>query len=275
MPLFQFSTESGDPTARDGKGQQEEEQGQEPQSGEEPQQQGQPQYVTVDMLGGIQQQLQQLGSQVQQMVGANAAPQQQQRPQEAPKFREVTDQELKEAFEDGDFQQYNALMQARQAKQQYEQEQRVEQRIKQLEQVGLSSIAGLTRQMVTQQLPYYNQFKDQIDAFVQQLPPDQQLNPEVYKHAHNMVVGSPENMEKIIEQKIEQRVRQAANGVRTQQSGGRQQQRQGMQQGQGQMFELTEDEQDELAYKGYDTDQFARRLGYASWEDYMNQTAMG
>jgi hypothetical protein len=70
--------------------------------------------------------------------------------------------------------------------------------------VGLSSIANLTRQTLKAK-PYYEQFKKEIDSAIDQLSPEAQLNPDVLNKVYSMVVG--DNADALIEQRTQEALR--------------------------------------------------------------------
>ena len=78
--------------------------------------------------------------------------------------------------------------------------------LKSVKDQGYASLSKLAMGAGTQNLAYYDKYKEQIDALVKT---SDQTNPETWKQAHAMVVG--QNMDEIIKQVKEEALRTADN----------------------------------------------------------------
>lgn len=54
---------------------------------------------------------------------------------------------------------------------------------------GSEAIAQISERQATKDLPYYTEYKDEIDASLKKIDPSQRANPEVIKSVHDLVVG--------------------------------------------------------------------------------------
>lgn len=228
-----------------------------------------PKFATVDQVDSLTQILQDLRTTVQTLAtGFNAVQADRTVKHEAAPanpYPTVSPKQLREALENGDYEAYEQLSDAKQKHAQWEQDQRWEGRIAQLQTVGLESIAGIRQDLTAQTLPYYAKYKGEIDKFVAGLSPEQRLQPGVYKMAHDMVVGS--HIAEIQAEAVEKETRKAAPQVNTPGRSTRV-----VEVTPENEIEMDDDMRDELEYKGMEPDSFARRLGYKSWKDYQTKT---
>lgn len=179
-------------------------------------------------------------------------------------YAEVTNEQLQDAADSGDYARLMRLQNQQMLRMNWDQEQRFNARLEALSTTGIGAIAEIRQDMIGAKLPYYERFKKEIDQYVNSLPADQRIRPEVYTIAHNIVVGG--HMQEILQ---EDRTARAPTGqVNTPGARGRQT----IETTPQAEVQLDEDALDELNYKGVDPDSFSRKLGYKSWKDYMQRT---
>lgn len=134
---------------------------------------------------------------------------------------------------------------------------------------GTGAIAGLVKQLSTDKLPHYKKFQKEIDEYVEQLPPEQRMNPKAYEVAHQIVVG--QHVDEIVAESLEAMKRGGpAPVVGTPGSGARSTGRQV--ESQDGLAAPDQDQLEALTSSGRTADGFAQRLGYQSWSDYMLKT---
>jgi hypothetical protein len=137
-----------------------------------------------------------------------------------------------------------------------------------LQQQGSSAISTLAMQHAEANLPYFKDFKDQIQSQINQLDPGAKSNPEVIHKVYQMVVG--ENVDKIFERKQEEILRkQKEEEISVQQQ-------QVQRQTQEEEAELPAPSDyfvgyalDEFNRKGGDGEKFARQMGFPTWNHYV------
>ena len=76
-----------------------------------------------------------------------------------------------------------------------------------LQNFGLSSIAALTKRALKSEIPFYDLLANDIDKKLKELPAELQANPDAVMNVGYLVAG--QNMERIIEAKVEQKLREA------------------------------------------------------------------
>lgn len=136
-----------------------------------------------------------------------------------------------------------------------------------LQQTGLESIAGLTKQMALAQMPHYKKYQREVDEALGNLPANARLNGAVYKAVYDSVIGG--HLDELVKEGISQQARRVAQAEETQVPG-----RRG---GKGvsevpRAEDLGPGTKDALEVIGKDEEQFAKRLGYKSWADYIEVT---
>lgn len=222
-----------------------------------------PQYVTrddYDRLAG-------LVATIQQSVNAGfdaLAAQRQTRHEPEPTIEDVTDEELEEALNQGTgAQKFRKMVNAAAARLAKDQ-------IEPLRAEGQQAIAGLVKQTATQNLPHYKKYQKEIDEYVDRLPANQRLNPEVYEIAHNIVVGK--HVTEIVNESVESFKRGSGGGApHVNTPGGQGRSTVGFQPS-GTITKPPSTEQAGLlADRGDSPDQFAMKLGYKSWDEYMTK----
>lgn len=185
----------------------------------------------------------------------------------APAGTPISDQQFAEACQTGDAGTISAYLKQREAALEAE-------HITPLRNTGLEAIAGLTKEHVTSTLPYYKRWQKEIDAFVAQMPAGVRLHADVYRTAHNAVVG--QHTSELIAEATEAAIRQAND---PKPEPGRPSVQPGRQRGTGNEVPTVEEYMgreaaDALAFKGLSPDDFARKLGrYKNWADYVKQTS--
>jgi hypothetical protein len=146
-------------------------------------------------------------------------------------------------------------------------------RIGQMEQAGTNAIADLNKRTTVGNLPYYERFKKEIDTLVGTLPANLKMSPDVYKYAHDKVVG--EHVTELVSEAKEAALRKPAGEDIESPSAGRS----------GRAVRGTsgdkiptprdlggEEVEQALAFRGMDGDMQAQKMGYKSWADYMEKT---
>lgn len=235
----------------------------------------QPTYVKAEdfdqvktILLGLQQQFQTMGANFDAIAAERSQRQESAAPPETNPYTPVNEEELAEAFENQDFKKFNALQKRQAAYDEWNREKRFSERVSALESTGMSAIANLTKNAVKTSLPYYDRFQKEIEGYVSSLHPSQRLNPDVYKIAHDAVVGA--NMSTIINEEIEKKIRAQVEDPLPNTRGNAQtrQTPQGQQRESGIAYSYTEGDRNALEGKGLDMETFVRRLGYKDIAEY-------
>lgn len=124
-------------------------------------------------------------------------------------------------------------------------------------------------------IPHYKdpEIKRQVDAFMATLPPEARANKESLVLAHNYVVGQPENFERLVTKRVEEEVRKRAgnpNVADATTAAGRVPASPGSTV--PSVRELLGDGAAQaLKAQGRTPDEFAKRMGYKSWEAYAKE----
>jgi hypothetical protein len=151
-------------------------------------------------------------------------------------------------------------------------ETRLKTEVEQLKATGMSSLAEVAAQQAASTLPRFKEFEKDIRATVAQLPPESQASAISWKLAHDAIVGG--NYDKLVERERETWARQnreeaaqpstPGTGERVREDG----------------TPLPSPEslggnlaREALMNKGVSEDDFAKKLGYENWADYMTKTA--
>lgn len=175
----------------------------------------------------------------------------------------ITEEQYVEAIQTGDARTVRAF---------HEQDKQrlITEHINPLRDTGLDAIAGITREMATGQLAYYKKYQKEIDAHIANLPTNMRMTPQVYRLAHDAVVGS--HIDEITTEAREAAIRAPAVPEPMPGSG-----RTGRTSAAGAVPTVEElmgkEASDALAFRGMDGDMFARKLGYKSWADYAKLAA--
>lgn len=149
----------------------------------------------------------------------------------------------------------------------------LEQKVQQLEALGLDSMKDFAKELALQKMPYYKDFQRDIDAAIDEvakLNPAALTKPQVWVKLHDTIVGG--NIQDIINREVEKRLRtaQAGGGQVPPTASGRQVAAPSGDDDGG----LSQAAMKALQFRGWTKDQFAQRLGYADWSDYQKQTAV-
>ncbi len=170
----------------------------------------------------------------------------------------ITEEQYVEAIQTGDARVVRAFHQQ-------DKDRLIAEHIVPLRDTGLDAIAGITREMATGQLPYYKKYQKEIDGHIANLPANMRMTPQVYRLAHDAVVGS--HNDEIVKEAVEAAIRAPAT-PEPMPSGGRT----GRTSAAGAVPTVEElmgkDASDALAFRGMTGEMFAQRLGYKSWADY-------
>ena len=222
-----------------------------------------PAYVTkddYDRLAGLVSQMQ---SSISQGFDALAA-QRQTQGQTAEDYGDVSDDELEQALNTGTgADKFRRMVRA-------EAQRLTKTQIDPLRDEGQRAIAGIIRQTATATLPHYKKYAKEIDDYVDRLPTGQKLNPEVYKIAHDIVVGA--HVDDIVKESIEAMKRQGSGDQRSQTPSQTSRGTTGFVPSGTITKPPSTDQDDILANKGQSPDQFAQGLGYKTWDEYMVKT---
>lgn len=142
-------------------------------------------------------------------------------------------------------------------------------RLGNLENVGLTAIANLTRDVAVASMPYYKKYKTEIDAYINQLPIQSRLDGAIYTLAHDAVVGK--HTAEIAEETRQATIRSFNDngGAQSPGASGRAVQREPAV---SVSAEFGEESAQALRDQGNDEDSFAKKLGYSSFADYVEKT---
>lgn len=143
--------------------------------------------------------------------------------------------------------------------------------IEPLKHQGMASLADLTRNLAAKDLKYYQKYQKEIDAKLANIPPEMRLNPEVYRMAHDSVVGA--NVDALVEERLQERLRKPAT-PEPMPGGGTA----GRRAADGHVPTVEElfgrEAVDALNMQGEgrgDPDRVARGLGFNDWADYVKR----
>jgi hypothetical protein len=138
-----------------------------------------------------------------------------------------------------------------------------------LQQIGVRSISGLTKELTKGQMKYYERFKDEIDKYIDQMDPEARMNPAALKIAHDVVVGQKTDL--LVKEAVEAGLRQAAEGAGGKPNLPGSTVKRG--EGEGKIPTAEElfgkDSANALLSKGVTEDEFAKSLGHADWPAYV------
>lgn len=134
-----------------------------------------------------------------------------------------------------------------------------------LRNVGLGALGDLARRAAVPEMKHYNRFKGEIDSYIARLDPSLRSRPETWKVAHDAVVGM--HHDQLASEAVEEAIRKTRDeGTASPGSGG-------PGQGPGRTPSVEEvagaDAAALLKLRGLTPDEFARKLGYGSWSDYL------
>ena len=147
----------------------------------------------------------------------------------------------------------------------------VEDKLAQLETQGLGAIANMNRAQATAGMTHYKRFKKEIDSYIDQLPPAAKLNSETMTLAYNAVVG--QHTQELIDEAKEGAIRAMREDPNMLPGADTARGRSKSKVPDARTL-MGEDAAQALREKGTDEDQFAKKLGYSDWDDYMTKTKM-
>ena len=179
-----------------------------------------------------------------------------------------THKQLKEAAEEGDWDKYFALQEQREAAVYQASVRESRKEIKRLRSEGMSFINQTNDYLVKQQVPDFDEYKEDVAALAAQLGLDAATvkNPQVAAMLTSTVRGRPENIEKEVQKRIEAQKRQRnGDGTTSDVSSA------GRQVGRGQQDRepvFTSEGLRAIQETGKDPNQVARGMGYKDWASY-------
>lgn len=240
---------------------------------DEDQEQGQqqPQFVTAEQmqeminqtLGGFMQNLQNFQAPNQQQEEAEepapAAPQWQ--PRELPP--EVGDNDIAQAFEEGDYAKAMKLQRQQRERDRIEYQNEVER----LRAEGSNAINVLGEKVLLSDLPDYKKYEKEINKVLSSYPAHLQSDPNVRRETYHYVRGK--NLDKLKEEWLEEykrQLNQPETGDVSEQNGRQQTRQKGAHDQQPRYFQETD--LAALRSVGRNEEEFAQKLGYESWEAY-------
>lgn len=162
----------------------------------------------------------------------------------------------------------------------------IEQHVKPLQDYGINTLSELTKRVTTSGMPDYNRFKKEIDTRLNELSPEARANPVVIETVYHAVVGA--HKDELIKEATEAALRQhqeasdadaqgnsptATPGTAVP-SGGNRETDADLPDLETYTGSALGDAVDALNHKGsggQDADEFARGMGYESWDAYMRQ----
>lgn len=142
----------------------------------------------------------------------------------------------------------------------------VKSEVEPLRTVGLGALGDLARRAAVPEMRHYQRFKGEIDSYIARLDPSLRSRPETWKVAHDAVVGM--HHDQLANEAVEEAIRKARDeGTAAPGAGGP------GGQGQTKVPSVEEvagaDAAALLKMRGLTPDEFARRIGYESWSDYV------
>lgn len=131
-----------------------------------------------------------------------------------PTIEDVTDEEYENAIAGHitDKRQAAAVVSKRQAAAIMRATQGLQQKIDQLQTVGMQAISGLTAQGLASR-PHYKEYKKEIDQMIATLPPEARVNAEALDGVYKLVIGG--HIDEIMSKERETALRQAAAPTQT------------------------------------------------------------
>lgn len=179
----------------------------------------------------------------------------QQAPTEPQRRRDITEEELEEAFQQGKgaskLKEYLGQMA----------NELVETHINPLRQTGLAAISETVMEAMKPKMPYFDRFQKEINVFLDAYPPDLRVNSKAIKAAYDTVVGS--HLDEIADERVQQHVRQASAPVTKPGANQR-----GTMRNQDDVPDAEDMAPGALSGVGRSEEEFARKLGYKSWAEY-------
>ena len=238
-----------------------------------------PKYVTPDdMTAALDRATQHIIGTVQSLVTPRPVPTQQQQTQpfNEQQVPDINEEELQQAFQEGNLVQYDKLQKQRIAKERQD----YRRDIHQLKQEGMQAIAGLTQQMSAPKRAGLEKYQGEIDAILGTFPVETRANQQVLEFVYNSVRGN--HFRELVDAEVETSKRAAAT-KQTQGAGDAATDRTTAMASKATSWNENLDQRmvgrnatpadQALATTGKDPDQFARQLGYKNMDDYLAKTA--
>ena len=230
----------------------------------------QPEYVTADQMqsmineavGGIMQNLQGLVQPGVQPAGQPVQPKAVELPPE------VSDDDIAAAYEEGDFKRAMKLQ-----KQQRERDRVAhQQELNQLRMDGAAAIGQIGEEVLVSKLPDYAKYKKEIDEYLLQFPAESRQDPGVRREVYFLIRGK--HADDIANERVEEWKRQQnlQSGTEPGSTTGRETTTKKATKS-AVAAQFHEVDLEALRTVGRSSDEFARRLGYESMEDYAAKAA--
>lgn len=184
--------------------------------------------------------------------------------------RTVTVEDIDRAIDDGDTKKVNALQLRYNSETIQEQMVGVSTQIQSLQHQGISMIANVVKDQSASKLPYYLKYQKEIDEFLEKVPAESRTHPDMYKWAHNAVVGH--HVDDIAKEAGEAAVRKhmdGGGGYQPGAGGGSGTEAQGTLTIENVYGDDAKDIKRLLQNKNINMDQYAQRRGYADAQAYL------
>lgn len=124
--------------------------------------------------------------------------------------RTVSQADIDKAYDEGDYKRAGQLQSTFNAETMNEILAGINTKITGLEQQGVTMIADVVKQQQAAGLPYYSKYKTEIDEFLQKVPASARTQPEMYKWAHDAIVGR--HTADIVKEEVEKEIRKRMDG---------------------------------------------------------------
>jgi hypothetical protein len=188
---------------------------------------------------------------------------------------EITDDEINAALRDADEGNPAAKVRTLVDRVTKRTEEQLRREVSELRAAGLSSIAEVASVQASNTLPHFKEYEKEIRAAVSKLDPALQARADTWRFAHDAIVGA--HADEIVNRALEAERRQNRESAAKASTPGN-----------GPGVPLTdskgnkvasveelggEEARQALRVKGVSEDEFARRMGYKSWSDYLEKTS--
>lgn len=188
---------------------------------------------------------------------------------------DITDEEINAALRDADEGNPAAKVRSLVDRVTKRTEDQLRREVSELRAAGLSSIAEVASVQASNVLPHFKDYEKEIRGAVSKLDPALQARADTWRFAHDAIVGA--HADEIVTRALEADRRQNRESAAKANTPGN-----------GPGVPLTdskgnkvasvedlggEDARQALRVKGVSEDEFARRMGYKSWSDYLEKTA--
>lgn len=148
----------------------------------------------------------------------------------------------------------------------------LESRINQAESFAVQNMATMARKAAMDEMPHFKRFQKEIEATIKTLQPEAAARTDVWKYVHDQIVGA--NFETLETERAEERARaEAAQAEASATPGSGKGAATGDERHIPTPEELGREQKMALEASGKSPDEFAKRLGYENWDNYMEQAA--